>query len=75
MVTIAFRDYKDALRYQSRHFWGRPGHLVQDEDIQLGRVVFHVRKTLSEIHDRKAPAFTDMIRLSDDRHVVAAASL
>lgn len=59
MTIRVARDYKDALRYQSRRFWGRPRHLVQDDDIQLGRVVFHVRKTLSEIHDPKAPALTD----------------
>jgi len=59
MVIRVCRDYKDGLRYQSRTFWGRPGHLVHDDEIQLGRVVFHVRKTLSEIHDPHAPALTD----------------
>jgi hypothetical protein len=51
------RCYKDAIRYQSHHFLGRP-RLA--DDVGLGRVVFVVQKTLSEHRDPyHAPAFTD----------------
>jgi hypothetical protein len=45
--------YVDALRYQSRLYRGYSVNLLQGEDIQLGDVIFHVRKTLAAIgaHD------------------------
>ena len=54
------RCYKDAIRYQSRHFLGRRRLADDGQDIRLGRVVFVVQKTLSENRDPyHAPAFTD----------------
>jgi hypothetical protein len=37
MVVGIVRCYKNALRYQSRHFTARARHLAQDDDIQLAR--------------------------------------
>jgi hypothetical protein len=47
MPIRAVRCYRDGLRYQSRFFLGYPRHLARDQDIRLGRVVFHVRETLA----------------------------
>jgi hypothetical protein len=38
--------FADALHYQSRSFRGRPARPVHG-DIQLGGIVFHVRRTLA----------------------------
>ena len=54
------RCYKDAIRYQSHDFRGRPRLADDGQEVRLGRVVFVVRKTLSENRDpHHAPAFTD----------------
>jgi hypothetical protein len=54
------RCYKDAIRYRSHRFLGRRRLADDGQDVQLGRVVFVVQKTLSENHDPyHAPAFTD----------------
>jgi hypothetical protein len=54
------RCYKDAIRFQSHNFRGRPGPADDGQDVRLGRVVFVVQKTLSEDRDPyHAPALTD----------------
>ena len=62
MPVGVVRCYKDALRYQSHHFTAhaRPQPVVHDDEIQLGRMVFRVRKTLAASRDPyDAPSFTD----------------
>ena len=62
MPVGVVRCYKDALRYQSHHFTAhaRPQPVVHDGKIQLGRMVFRVRKTLAASRDPyHAPSFTD----------------